>query len=165
MIRIMIFKSLRKIHWIDNSSWILEKKVWKYSEKFENLNKFFKFIKFENLKKYVKIWKIYSNFQVFQKKFDFFFNTEQVIIYPTYFSKLYFDQHYGDRSTVFTDKIQSQSGINNYFHTFNIPYSHMGQSYQDGNLGLIVSVFCRWKQYSCLHNLGPNRVSKSRFDR
>ena len=41
-----------------------------------------------------------------------FFNTEQVIIYPTYFSKLYLDPYYGDRSTVFTDKIQTESGQN-----------------------------------------------------
>ena len=32
VIRIMIFKSLRKIHWIDNSFWTLEKK-------FENILK------------------------------------------------------------------------------------------------------------------------------
>ena len=42
----------------------------------------------------------------------FVFNNAQVIIYPTYFSKLYLDQNYGDRSTVFTDKIQTQLGIN-----------------------------------------------------
>ena len=30
---------------------------------------------------------------------------------------------------------------------------HMGQYYQDGNLVLLVSLFCRWKQYSCLLNL------------
>ena len=29
---------------------------------------------------------------------------------------------------------------------------------------LVVSFFCRWKQYSCLHNLGPNKVSKNNLN-
>ena len=46
------------------------------------------------------------------EKFEFFFNAPRVIIYPTYFSKLYLDPNYGDRSTVFTDKIQTELGQN-----------------------------------------------------
>ena len=65
-----------------------------------------------NFLKNLKIWKIYSNFQIVQKNLKFIFNTEQVIIYTTYFSKLYLDPNYGDRSTVFTDKIQTELGQN-----------------------------------------------------
>ena len=60
---------LRKIHWIDNSSWTLEKK-------FENIQKNLKiWINFSNLsnfqifQKNVKIWKIYSNFSEYFQTF------------------------------------------------------------------------------------------------
>ena len=36
--------------------------------------------------------------------------------------------------------------------------THMGQFQQDGNLGLIVALFFRLKQYHCFHNLGSNKV-------
>ena len=55
VIRIMIFKSLRKIHWIDNSLCTLEKK-------------------FENILKDLKIWINFSNlsnYQIFQKMSKF----------------------------------------------------------------------------------------------
>ena len=47
-----------------------------------------------------------------QKNLKFIFTTLKVFIYPTYFLKLYLDPNYGDRSTVFTDKIQTQLAPN-----------------------------------------------------
>ena len=41
---------------------------------------------------------------------EFIFSTLKVIIYPTYFSKLYLDPNYEDRNTVFTDKTRTQLG-------------------------------------------------------
>ena len=53
---------------------------------------------------------MFSNFQICQKISKLLFKGAQVNIYPTYFLKLYLDPYYGDRSTVFTDKIGTQLG-------------------------------------------------------
>ena len=75
VIRIMIFKSLRKIHWIDNSLCTLEKK-------------------FENILKDLKIWINFSNlsnYQIFQKmsKFEKFIQIFKFFrIFSNFFSRV-----------------------------------------------------------------------------
>ena len=89
---IWVHIKFQKIGWIDNYLYIIENKYQIFLKNLENWIIFLNFqIIFLNFQIIWKIWKIYSNFQIFQKNLKFVFNNVQVIIYPTYFSKLYLD--------------------------------------------------------------------------
>ena len=85
---------------------------------FSNFSNFSNNLKF--LKNYLKIWKIYSNFQIFQKDLKFVFNNVQVIIYPTYLSKLYLDPNIknGSKNKIDTEIALIFWCIFSCFHVF-----------------------------------------------